>query len=354
MPFEIVRNDITSMQVDAIVNTANPYPEIGSGTDRAIHEAAGPALLAAREAIGVIAPGDAAVTPGFHLGSRMVIHAVGPQWQGGDKDERETLRACYDRCLELALENGCSSIAFPLISSGNYGFPKPLALQTAVEAFGSFLMEQEMHIYLVVFDRESYQLSGKLFASVKSYIDENYAARKLRAEGSRHRFHMPFLAPQKAAPAPKYADEAQECAPMKECAALPMEDCSAAPDMPLSLSKLLAQTDAGFSETLLRLIDRTGKKDSEIYRKANIDRKLFSKIRNNPAYQPSKATALAFAIALELDLEQTRDFIRRAGYALTDSSKFDIIVRYFIERGNYNIHEINETLFAFDQNLLSA
>ena len=174
MPFKILRNDITNMRVDAIVNTANPRPVIGSGTDSMIHAKAGPGLLEARRAIGDIRVGHATETPAFGLDAKIVIHTVGPVWQGGGHGEEELLRSCYDKSLELAAERGCRSVAFPLISAGNYGFPKDRALQVAISAFSAFLMEREMEIFLVVFDRKAYRLSEQLFRDVESYIDQHF------------------------------------------------------------------------------------------------------------------------------------------------------------------------------------
>ena len=342
MPFAIVRNDITQMQVDAIVNTANPRPVIGAGTDAMIHEKAGPGLLAARQKIGNIPVGGAAVTPAFDLQAKYVIHTVGPVWRGGFFGEKKQLRSCYDSALTLALERGCESVAFPLIASGNYGFPKEKALQIAIAAFSEFLLEHEMQIYLVVFDRTAFRLSEKLVANVASYIDENYvqtceqAVFRGPAAPNRRRRDVEISRSMEETAQPCYA-----CAPM-------------AASKDISLEDMLKQTDAGFSETLLKLIDKTGKKDSEVYKKANLSKQHFSKIRNNPDYKPTKPTAIALALALELDLEQTRDLIGRAGYALTNSSKFDVIIRYFIEQGNYNVVEINLTLYEFDQTLLGA
>ncbi len=355
MPFKIVRNDITKMQADAIVNAANPEPVVGYGVDAGIHLKAGKQLRKAREQIGSIAVGHAAITPAFALDAKYVIHAVGPAWQGGGYHEEALLYQCYRSALELALQYHCESIAFPLLSAGNYGFPKDLALQTAVRAFSCFLMEHDMQITLVVFTNDAFTLSEKLFHDVASYIDENYISEKLKEEyGIGNKRYPVFPRIRRKLSAQRYLHEEKEildAAPL--CAPLAAENA-----MPLTQSKslemLLEETDAGFSETLLQLIDRTGKKDSEIYKKANIDRKLFSKIRNNKAYKPSKSTALAFAIALELDLEETKDFIARAGFALSHSSKFDIIVEYFILHGNYNVFELNEVLFAFDQPLIGA
>ena len=339
MPFEIVRNDITNMHVDAIVNTANPKAVIGQGTDARIHQKAGPELLKARQCIGSIQVGHAAVTPAYGLHAKYVIHTVGPVWEDGLHHEEALLRSCYENSLQLAVENMCSSIAFPLVASGNYGFPKDRALQIAVATFRDFLENHEMQIFLVVFDRTAFQLSEQLSHQVTSYIDEHYVdfwetatcgVETLRSQRRR-------------------------CKEMAiQDADATMEDISApkAVEISASLEELLQKTDAGFGQRLLELIDQTGKKDSEIYNRANVSRQHFSKIRNNPDYRPTKPTALAFAIALELDLEQTEDLIGRAGFALTNSSKFDVIIRFFIESGNYNILEINTALFKFDQALL--
>ncbi|MBE6960662.1 MAG: RNase III inhibitor [Ruminococcaceae bacterium] len=337
MPFMVVRNDITKMSVDAIVNTANPRPVVGFGVDSAIHEKAGSGLLEARREIGDMEMGTAAITPAFDLPAKYVIHTVGPVWLGGSYGEENLLLSCYVNALELAVQHGCGSVACPLISTGTYGFPKDLALQIAIHAFSKFLMEHEMQIYLVVFDHTSYKLSEKLFQSVVSYIDEHYvhqyerAAYEMAAPGRiRQRRDMDLREASRTSSSTR--------------ASVPAGD----------LESFLRRQDAGFTETLLRLIDETGKKDSEIYKKANISKQHFSKIRNNPEYKPTKATAIAFAIALELDVKQTEDLIGRAGYALTNSSIFDLIIRYFIECGNYNVVEINIALYEFDQTLLGA
>lgn len=354
MPFEIVRNDIVNMQVDAVVNTANPEPVVGSGVDSAIHKKAGHDLLVARRKIGCIEFGDAVITPGFGLDVKYVIHTVGPVWEGGNHQEEQILSSCYRRSLELAKKHDCESIAFPLIATGNYGFPKPLALQIAVCEISTFLLENDMQIYLVVFGKEAFELSEKLFKSVSSYIDENYIDSKtideygtvygsrIETRQTRERLKRSNRIHEDACP----LQELDNCLDMSVHAAAPMDTDD--------WGNLLKDLDAGFSETLLQLIDRTGKKDSEIYKKANVDRKLFSKIRNNMDYKPSKTTALAFAFALELDIDEARDFISRAGFALSHSSKFDVIVEYFLVNRNYNVFELNEVLFAFDQPLIGA
>ena len=345
MPFEIIRNDITAMHVDAIVNSANPRPVIGLGTDSMIHEKAGPQLLQARQQIGTIPMGQAAITPAFNLHAKYIIHTVGPVWDGGSYGEETLLHNCYTNSLHLAWEHGCTSIAFPLISTNNYGFPKDKALQIAISAFSAFLMEHEMTIYLVVFDRTAFKLSEKLFQNVASYIDQHYVdVCDLAVYGSDDRRRQSRI---RARMDKDLYSREECCASMAPCAPMPTPKAA-------SLADMLKQADAGFTETLLKLIDKRGKKDSEIYKKANLSKQHFSKIRNNPHYKPTKPTAIALALALELDLEQTKDLIGRAGYALTNSSKFDLIIRYFIEQGNYNVVEINIALYEFDQSLLGS
>ena len=346
MPFAIVRNDITKMQVDAIVNSANPRAIVGGGVDRAIHQAAGAELLAARKKIGNIATGTAAVTPAYRLHVRYVIHTVGPVWQDGSHGERELLSRAYQNSLRLAAERDCSSIAFPLLSAGVFGCPSEIAIAAAVQAIRDFLQEHDMDVYLVVFDRKSFKISDTLFDDVQSYLDERYVAELLEEEYRGDDRDRRIVTCHEAA----YLNAAEAC--VSEAA--PMFAAKDANVGARSLEHLLDDIDDTFSETLLRLIDIKGKSDPEIYKRANVDRKHFSKIRNNPAYQPSKNTALTFAVALELDLDEMRDFIGRAGYALSRSSKMDVIVEYFIERKEYDIFTINETLFAFQQPLLGC
>ena len=346
MPFEIVHNDIANMRVDAVVNTANPKPVIGSGVDAGIHKKAGHQLLEARQKIGCIDFGEAAITPGFRMDAKYIIHTVGPVWQGGDHREEQLLSSCYQKSMALAKQYQCKSMAFPLLATGNYGFPKPLALQIAVREISTFLLQNEMQIYLAVFDKESFALSEKLFQSVSSYIDENYIRSKAEEEYGPELAYRNIRRKQDA----RRAEDICFASVAMEAPAIGM----AMPEDADEWKHLLDGLDAGFSETLLHLIQLTGKKDSEIYKKANIDRKLFSKIRSNPDYRPSKGTALAFAFALELDIDKTRDFIGRAGYALSHSSKFDVIVEYFLMNHNYDVFELNEVLFAFDQPLIGA
>ena len=330
MPLEIVRNDITKMSVDAIVNAAKESLLGGGGVDGCIHRAAGPELLQECRTLGGCKTGDAKITKAYRLPCQYVIHTVGPVWNGGKCGEREQLASCYRTSLALAKEHCCETVAFPLISSGIFGYPKDQALRVAVDTIGESLLHNDMTVYIVIFSRTAYQIGSKLFADIAEYVDDHYV--DAHTDSRRDRLRRMSVLEGRALSA----------------------GAAAAPMAVGGLDSLLAHLDAGFSETLLKLIDRSGKKDSEIYKKANVDRKLFSKIRNNPDYKPSKATAIAFAIALELNLDETRDLVARAGYALSASSKFDVIIEYFIRQKKYDIFEINEALFAFDQSLLGA
>ena len=351
MPFEIVRNDIVKMKVDAIVNTANPFPEIGTGVDTAIHTAAGFRLLQARKKIGDIERGDAAITPGFDLIAKYVIHTVGPIWDGGEHGEADCLRSCYQKSLELALENNCKSIAFPLLATGNYGFPKDQALQIAVSTISNFLLKHDMMVYLVVFSEKAFSLSEKLFKDVESYIDEHYVDERLDeeyrdnwSEGIRREWR--FIRERRRQKANLDAED------LDYCASIPLPN--AAGNAKMSLEAMLEKEEMTFSEALLDWLIKKNLNDPDVYKKANIDRKLFSKIRKNPDYKPKKNTAIALALAMELDLEETKEFIGRAGYALTHSSKYDIIIEYFILQKNYNVFEINEVLFAYNYPLIGC
>ena len=358
MPFEIVRNDITNMEVDTIVNAANPRPIIGYGVDSGVHKKAGDQLLVARKKIGDIAFGEAAITPAFNLSAKYVIHAVSPIWQDGKKNEAQLLENCYVNSLQLALEHKCESIAFPLLSAGNHGFPKDLALQTAINVFSKFLMKHEMQIYLIVFGKQSFALSEKLFHSVQSYIDETYIQEKSLEEygvtNKRDVRELELLQLREAMSRRRKAELEYNILADEVCEESAEYEALAPTVAPRKLEDLMKEIDETFSEALIRLIDQKGLKDPEVYKKANIDRKFFNKIKNNKNYKPSKSTCVAFAIALELNLDETRDLIGKAGYALTHSSKFDIIIEYFILEGNYNTFEINEVLFTFEQPLIGG
>ncbi len=375
MPLYIIRNDITKMKVDAIVNAANSSLLGGGGVDGCIHRAAGPELLAECRTLGGCETGSAKITGAGKLSCKYVIHAVGPRWVDGSHGEKEKLTSCYRTALKLAKEHGCETVAFPLISSGIYGYPKDRALRVAVDTISDFLFENEMTVYIVIFDKKSYQISSRLYADIAEYIDDNYAEAALGKDRRRTAFvrsrrlqrdsdyndysdYSDYSDYHDVDIAADAANEGAMCEP-QACKGSWMGSPAAMSAAKgagsfMSLDEALSCIDESFSEMLLRKIDERGMTDAECYKKANIDRKLFSKIRSDRLYKPSKPTAIAFAIALELTPEETKEMLMKAGFALSRSNKFDIIIEYFIRNGNYNIFEINEALFAFDQSLLGA
>ncbi|MGH4137836.1 macro domain-containing protein [Clostridium sp.] len=340
MPMIIIRNDITKMKIDSIVNAANTALKMGGGVCGAIFSAAGAQNLQGEcDTLRKCNVGEAVITGGYNLPAKYIIHTVGPIWGGGNSGEEKQLHNCYINSLKLALKYKCKSIGFPLISSGIYGYPKDKALQIAISAIGEFLINHEMTVYLVVYDKMAFVLSGKLFFEIEKYIDDNYVEEHTFSERLRniepyeeHQFvdiHEDYI-------------ECDVCAPVSQV------------KEKRSLEDVISQLDESFSQMLLRIIDEKGMTDVETYKKANIDRKLFSKIRNCKGYNPSKVTSIAFAIAIRLSLDETHDLLNRAGYTLSHSNKFDVIIEYFIKEGNYNIYEINEALFAFEQVLLGV
>lgn len=435
MPFEILRDDITHTKLSALVCPSGTDLVPQGGVSAAIFTAAGPKLLREARKVAFCPEGGAVLTRGHDLGAKYIIHTAGPKWQGGDQGEEGLLRSCYRSCLTLAKNSGITSVAFPLISSGSFGYPKQEALHIATEEIGSFLLENEdMLVHLVIFDSDAFRAGSSMFDRIHSYVDEHYVgshsysrgdslmqsqlreamaqagitetpllmnrplvvhpeAKPKKAELCPH-CHQPsragarfcghcgkallksspcpaVTAPDSSAepktmlydgaaartkkarklwPVPEEAPVRASSAPPPAAPAMPIRE----PAAPKTLENRLKHLSDPFSTYLLHLIDLSGKTDSEVYKKANIDRKLFSKIRSNPDYQPKKTTAIAFAIALELNLDDTADLLQRAGYALSPANKFDLIISYFIETGNYNIFEINEALFCFDQQLLGA
>lgn len=370
MPFQLVRNDITKMKVDAIVNAANNSLLGGGGVDGAIHRAAGPGLKAECRLLMGCDTGDAKLTGAYELPCRYVIHTVGPIWEGGRFGEEALLRSCYKRCLELAAKKHCESLAFPLISGGAYGYPKGAALQVATEEITGFLAsyEDDMQVYLVLFDKAAADLGARIFSEVRSFIDDNYAAARTETdEVSYSRRAQQKLLQRRTArrkeemlPTEKKTDGALLCEPLTESFSAPEAKAAQAFSVPAGAASAPKPNaaayivDESFSEMLLRKIDEKGMTDPQCYKKANIDKKLFSKIRSNPAYRPSKTTALAFALALELGLEETRELLMKAGYALSRSILADVIVEAYIRAGRYNIFEVNEALFANDQATLGS
>lgn len=324
------------MKVDAIVNAANTELQMGGGVCGAIFKAAGASeLQAACDKLAPIQTGDAVITPGFRLPAKYVVHAAGPVYRGGKSGEEEQLRSCYLNGLKRAVENKCESIAFPLISSGIYGYPKDAALRVATAAIRDFLADHDLDVYLAVFDKAAFAVSEKLLGEVESYIDEHYVAE--------HKFSRRELLDVEL-------EALEEADLISYNAPAPMQ----APATEAGIDDLIGNLDEPFSATLLRLIDTKGKTDVEVYKRANLDRKLFSKIRIGKGYMPSKRTAVALAVALELSLDETDDLLERAGYALSHSQKFDVIVEYFIASRKYDIFEINEVLFKYDQPLLGG
>ncbi|GGM38398.1 hypothetical protein GCM10011351_25630 [Paraliobacillus quinghaiensis] len=323
MPFEIIRNDITKVNVDVIVNAANTSLKIGGGVCGAIFKAAGTEKLKkACDEIGYCPVGKAVMTDGFDLPAKYIIHTPGPMWEGGSDGEATLLKSSYKNALNLALKHNCSSIAFPLISTGIYGYPKREALKIAVSTISDFLLNNDMYVYLVVFDKQAFGLSKKLHDSIKEYIDEHYV--KEVEEVCERRLQESF-------------DLQSEVVHSNQ-----------------SIIDLVNDLEESFSERLVRFIDEKGMTDVEAYKRANVDRRLFSKIRNEEGYTPKKKTVIAFAIALNLDVEETDELLSTAGYTLSRSNKFDVIIEYFIKEETYNIYEINEVLFSFDQPLLGA
>ncbi|MBQ6346401.1 MAG: O-acetyl-ADP-ribose deacetylase [Clostridia bacterium] len=349
MPFEIVRNDITKMKVDAIVNAANTSLLGGGGVDGAIHKAAGPGLLAECRTLGGCETGEAKITGGYRLPAKYVIHTVGPVWHGGDRGEAQLLAACYRNALALALEYGCESVAFPLISAGTYGYPKDQAMSVAMDVIGKFLFEHDMTVYLVVFGRTEFLTGKKLFRDVQEYIDDVYAQTHVRKNVEYTRRRLWRDDENAALVFDRELGEVYGNSALVDSAPMPAPS-AAMPDW----DRMLKQTDEGFSEALLRMIDERGMTDAQCYKRANVDRKLFSKIRSNPAYKPSKPTVFAFAVALRLSLPEAKALLNKAGFSLTHSSKFDIILEYFIKARRYDIYEINEVLFQFDMPLLGS
>ena len=318
MPLEFVRNDITKMQVDVIVNSVNPRAIVGGGVDRAIHKAAGPELLIARQKIGNIDTGEAFITPGYNLLAQYVIHTVGSVWQDGKHGERELLASCYKNSLRLATDHKCSSIAFPLISAGIFGCPPEIAIATATGSIREYIDEHDLDVYMVMFDRESFKISNSLFNDVQNYIDEVYVDEHLAQERCNN------YRRRREREAALYKNRVTDSR---------------------SLDEMLDDMTDTFSEALFKLIDAKGMTDPQVYKKANINRKHFSKIRTNQDYKPKKSTVFALAIALELNLAETRELLARAGYAFSHSNVSDVIIEYFLRHGKYDIDSINQVLF---------
>lgn len=341
MPMKIIRDDITKVSADVIVNTANPMPTYTTGTDKAVYEAAGAEqLLVERQKIGEIARGDIAVTPAFALKAKYIIHAVGPWWEGGNNGEFDILRSCYQKSLEKTVELGCQSIAIPLIAAGGNRFPKPEALQIALEVINRFLMEQDLEVYLVVFDKKAFELSGKVFQEIQSYIDQNYVDDHRKAEY-----------PQKDEAAMMEMDEGSYFQGVTTAAGLNLLPAQNIVGIlgRLTKEKLLKRKEESFQDCLLRLMREKNLDPPDVYKAANLDRRMFSKLISDKNANPKKKTVIAIALALRLDVPQSSDLLGRAGYALATNNEFDLVIRWCIENKYYNIiRDVNPILFEYN------
>ncbi|MBS3990578.1 MAG: macro domain-containing protein [Erysipelothrix sp.] len=329
MPFDIIRSDITQLDVDAIVNTVKPNFEAGPGVDSAIHHAAGPQLARTLSELRHLDVSEVAITPGFNLKARYIIHTVGPHWEGGIEEEEKLLAECYNNILKCVVSNNLDSVAIPLISTGFHRFPKEKALKIAMAVIQRFIVKRDIQVTLVVYDSTSYILSQKLVMFVQNYITSRFSEPNL--DSLMNERSMSFEN--------EVTSSYQQSRSRRRAR---------------NIDDIVAMREETFSQRLIRYIDRSGLTDSAVYHKANIDRRLFSKIRSNVNYQPSKPTVLAFVIALELNLDDTHDLLLSAGYALSSSHVLDLIIEYFIEEKKYDIMEINTILFHFNQPLLGS
>lgn len=315
MPLEIIRADITTLSVDAVVCPTNRHLRPGTGVDYAIRSKCGFEIENALSRLGMCEVGDAVYIDGCSLPASYIIYTVGPKWRGGNDGEEEKLRSCYISSLRIASSLSLKTIAFPLISTGYYSFPKELALRTATDAITSYLRDNELTVYLVVYDEKAFRISHELFENVREYIDDNL-------------------------------EETEDFSPSLRFDEPLFKDGESLDDI------LRFSRDEGFHDMLFRIIREKNIKEVECYKRANIDRKLFSKIRSNDDYRPSKSTALALALSLELKWPELVELVARAGYSMSSSCVGDIIVKYFVEKGEYSVITINQTLFYYDQVLL--
>ena len=340
MPLRIVRDDILQIYADIIVNAASLEPVICKGNETAIYQAAGrKELLEYRKKIGVIQEGYAVISPAFRLNADYLIHTVCPVWKDGNHHEAELLARCYRKTLDLAKHYDAGSIAMPLLGTGTPLFPSELALETAVNCLQAFLQENDMTIYLSVPDRNTFSIASGLFFEVSDYIDRN------QIESS-----MPYMSemPEMHSVLMPHAHADRE---MEDTAELPLYKAEYEQKEKLNWY-IQPRKEQTFQVRLLKLIDESGETDPTIYKRANLDRKLFAKIRKDENYHPAKKTAIALALALKLSMDDTADLLSRAGFALSKASTFDLIISYCIENGIYSIVEVNMILFSFDQELL--
>lgn len=332
MPLEISRNDIRNIEADAIVNPTDNFLSGAGSTDKLIHELGGPKLEVELKQYGNIRSGQAVITGSYGLDNcRYIIHTCGPVYHDGNHQEEELLRSCYRECLRLAEEKELTSIAFPLISSGTFAFPKGMALKIATDTITAYLLDHEMMVYLLVYDKESFDTARKLYTNIHDYLEANLEEETMdyAVGSSKIENHIiPELSFFKSESAVAYEPEYE--------------------------AAMVFEPDESFSECLIRMIDEREMSDPEVYKKANIDRKHFNHIKNDKHYRPRKETAVALAIGMKLDMKDTDTLLERAGFVLSRSSKFDLIIRYCIENKIYDIFEINEILFEQDQKTLGC
>jgi O-acetyl-ADP-ribose deacetylase (regulator of RNase III) len=295
MPLHIIRQDITKVECDAIVNAANGDLLGGGGVDGAIHRAAGPQLLEECRLLDGCATGEAKITYGYNLPCKYVIHTVGPIWNGGKYNEQQLLTNCYRNSLELAAAFDCKTVAFPLISAGFYKYPKDQALSVAIETISKFLLENDMTVYFVIVDKMNYQINEFLYDDIVAYIEKNYVEADKTTDNATPSLAVPFVT------------------------------------------------------TIAQWQDRKGVDAVACYRRANVSKETWEKIVSEENYQPSKTIVLAFAIALGLSLEETNCFLANCGYSFSKKDKVDVIVEFFLNNGVYNVFSINKALFKFDQ-----
>ena len=357
MPLKIIRQDITKINCDAIVNPTNRHMEPGGGADLAIHEAAGPELYSYCQNLGGCPVGHAKITPGFALPCKYIIHTAGPDWYRVDNPE-ELLISCYNESLKLAVDNQCESVAIPLISSGAYGYPKDKVLKVATNVISDFLLETELMVYLVVFDKRAYEISNKIFADVMSYIDDHYIeahCEEAIVRNSEWYGETDFMSSVRrddiVSRRKKAQKEIKEKQILVEAIAMPCAKGNALDEIDDAIKNM----DKGFAETLFYYIDKKGLSDVECYKRSNVDKKTFSKIKCNREYRPSKITVVSFAIGLKLSLDEANHLLNTVGMSLSHAYKFDLIIEYFLRTGNFkDIFEVNEVLYKFDQSLLGV
>lgn len=354
MPFQIIRNDITKVKADAIVNTANPKPTYAAGTDGAIYEAAGAEdLLKERKKIRDIARGDIAVTPAFKLNAKYIIHTVGPSWDGGDKGEFDILKSCYHKSLQKAAELSCESIAFPLIATGVYGFPKDKALQIAISEISSFLMEDDhdMDIYLVVFDRKAFKLSENLFFRIESYIDDKSVIDSYREEYGLTEQELEMARARSKRDLEReelyYFNESRAQNTFVCSSILPATDLTPFNEDTFDKEKYMAKSKGSpFAGKLMDLIIESGMDNATVYKRANMNRQAFSKILCGDTKKPQKGTVMALCIALELDMNESEELLASADLAFNPTDNRDNLVRDCISHRQYDIYEVNNMLFV--------